>query len=141
MGIGTTLNNRLRMKELRRLVSQNSSVEEIQAIGGEISENLEGHEKRLNTLVVEVKDILDQTSEGVANIQKVEPIVQSLKDSSETMNVKSLEETIEKLYNKQKQLSEIINRHEEIVSDQIEEIKSNIFVQSNNVVDLAHIQQ
>ena len=69
----------MRMKELRRLVSQNSSVEEIQAIGGEISENLEGHEKRLNTLVGEVKDILDQTNEGVNSIQKVEPIVQSLK--------------------------------------------------------------
>ena len=57
------------------------------------------------------------------------------------MNVKSLEETIEKLYLKQKQLSEIIDRHEKVVGEKIDEIKSDIFVQNNNVMELAHIQQ
>ena len=42
------------MNELRRLVSQNSSVEEIQAIGAALTEDFEQHQADLARLVVEV---------------------------------------------------------------------------------------
>ena len=42
--VGTTINNRMRMAELRRLVSQNSSVEEIQAIGEGLTHDFSQHQ-------------------------------------------------------------------------------------------------
>ena len=45
--IGTTINNRMRMAELRRLVSQNSSVEEIQAIGDGLAKDFKAHQEDL----------------------------------------------------------------------------------------------
>merc|ERR1719348_1721325 len=38
---GTTINNRMRMNELRRLVQQNSAVEEIQEVGAELCSSLD----------------------------------------------------------------------------------------------------
>ena len=43
---GTTINNRMRMNELRRLVSQNNPVEEIRAIGTELKDEFKGMEAR-----------------------------------------------------------------------------------------------
>ena len=50
----------MRMNELRRLVSQNSSVEEIQAIGSELKEDFSGHRTSLAGLVTEVQAVVEK---------------------------------------------------------------------------------
>ena len=76
--IGTTINNRftilsnpielsrsvtrMRMAELRRLVSQNSSVEEIQAIGDGLAKDFKAHQDDLARLLVRVESFVISSS-------------------------------------------------------------------------------
>jgi len=138
--IGTTINNRMRMNELRKLVSQNSSVEEIRGIGDEISENLSGHQLHLKGMVEKVQDILNQTGEGMANISHVQPLVESLKESSDKINIKSLEDVVSQLYHRQMELAEVISEYEKAINGKMEEIKTEVFSQNANVVKLSENQ-
>jgi len=138
--IGTTINNRMRMNELRKLVSQNSSVEEIRGIGDKISDNLSGHQSHLKGLVEKVQDILTQTGEGMANISHVQPLVQSLKESSDKINIQSLEEVVGQLYQRQVLLSDVISQYEAAIDEKIEEIKTQVVSQNDNVVKLTQNQ-
>jgi len=137
---GTTINNRMRMNELRRLVAQNSTGEEIREIGSEITRSLDEHEKELSSLTVQVHGILNQAKAGLENLDKVESVVQSLKKSEEKINTRTLEETLMKVQGRQTALSDLITKHEQVLDEKLEAIKSDIFVQSTNVGKLAHIQ-
>jgi len=137
---GTTINNRMRMNELRRLVAQNSTGEEIREIGSEITRSLDEHEKELSSLTVQVHGILNQAKTGLENLDKVESVVDSLKKSEEKINTRTLEETLVKVQGRQKVLSDLITKHEQVLDEKLEAIKSDIFVQSTNVGKLAHIQ-
>ncbi len=52
--LGTTINNRLRMRELRQLVTNSSSGERIVEATDQLERNLESHEQRLAKLVEQV---------------------------------------------------------------------------------------
>lgn len=52
--LGTTINNRLRMKELRELVAKSSSGEGIREASDLLGQNLKTHEARLKDLVTQV---------------------------------------------------------------------------------------
>lgn len=138
--LGTTINNRLRMKELRRLVQQNSAVEEIQEVGAELSSSLDSHEKELSSLTVQVETILNQAKSSLDSLNKMDGVVMSLQDSSSKINTKFLEDSLTKVQGKQESLSQLISNHEKMLDEKIEAIKSDIFVQNTNVGKLAHIQ-
>jgi len=137
--IGTTINNRMRMNELRRLVSQNSSVEEIQAIGTELKEDFSGHRDSLATLVTEVKGVIEQAGSSLQNLDKMEELFTTLRDSSDKINTRVLDKTVEELRKQQELLSKVISEHREQLDTRLEELQGNMFVQNKNVGQLTHI--
>ena len=105
--IGTTINNRftfspldlkfnnvtrMRMAELRRLVSQNSSVEEIQAIGDGLAKDFKAHQEDLARLLVascrvdinqllcrlvsEVQGVVEEAGGNLKHLSAMEEVVQ-----------------------------------------------------------------
>ena len=52
--IGTTINNRLRMRELRELVKKSGSGEKLLEVTDELGGQLQKHENRLEELVQQV---------------------------------------------------------------------------------------
>ena len=53
--VGTTVNNRMRMRELRELVSRSASGERLLDVTEELGNNLSRHEDRLKELVTQVR--------------------------------------------------------------------------------------
>ncbi|XP_023341990.1 uncharacterized protein LOC111711784 isoform X4 [Eurytemora carolleeae] len=138
--LGTTINNRLRMNELRQLVAKNSTVEEIQAIGSDLTRSFDSHEKELSGLTAQVQGILHQAQAGLGNLNKVDEVLVSLNKSSELINTRFLEESLARVQHRQETISDLIIQHEKVLDEKIENIKSDIFVQNTNVGKLAHIQ-
>jgi len=138
--LGTTINNRMRMNELRQLVARNSTVEEVKAIGSDLTESLDSHEKELSSLTVQVETILNQAKSSLGNLTKIDAIVEALEATEEKLNMKFLEETLSKLQGRQETIANIISKHQETIAERIDDIRSDIFVQSTNVGKLAHIQ-
>jgi DNA-binding HxlR family transcriptional regulator len=137
--LGTTINNRMRMNELRRLVSQNSSVEEIQAIGSDLKEDFSGHRDSLHKLVLEVQDVVEAAANSLQNLDKMEELFNILKDSSDKINTRVLDQTVEELRSQQELLSKVISEHREQVDMKLEELQGDMFVQNKNVGQLTHI--
>lgn len=54
--MGTTLNNRMRMRELRELVTKSASGERLVEVTEALGDNLAGHEDRLKDLVEQVRE-------------------------------------------------------------------------------------
>ena len=127
------------MNELRRLVSQNSSVEEIQAIGTELKEDFSGHRDSLATLVTEVKGVIEQAGSSLQNLDKMEELFTTLRDSSDKINTRVLDKTVEELRKQQELLSKVISEHREQLDTRLEELQGNMFVQNKNVGQLTHI--
>merc|ERR1719481_1849033 len=69
--LGTTINNRMRMNELRRLVSQNSSVEEIRGIGSELKEDFSSHRSNLQTLVNEIQCVVEDAGNSFKHMDEM----------------------------------------------------------------------
>jgi len=136
---GTTINNRMRMNELRRLVSQNSSVEEIQAIGSELKEDFSGHRTSLAALVTEVQEVVEKAGSSLQNLDKMEELFDILKNSSDKIDTRVLERTMEQVTLQQNLLTKVITEHREQLDSKLEELQGDIFVQNNNVGQLTHI--
>jgi len=137
--IGTTINNRMRMNELRRLVSQNSSVEEIQAIGSDLKEDFSSHRDSLHKLVSEVQEVVATAANSLQNLDRMEELFNILKQSSDKINTRVLDQTIEELRNQQEVLSKVISDHKEQLDMKLEELQGDMFVQNKNVGQLTHI--
>jgi len=137
--LGTTINNRMRMNELRRLVSQNSSVEEIQAIGSDLKEDFSGHRDSLHKLVLEVQEVVEVAANSLQNLDKMEKLFNVLKESSDKINTRVLDQTVEELRSQQELLSKVISEHREQVDMKLEELQGDIFAQNKNVGQLTHI--
>jgi hypothetical protein len=137
--IGTTINNRLRMAELRRLVAKNSSVEEIQAIGAGLAGDFTAHQADLARLVTEVQGVLGQAGASLAQLDRMEELFAGLKESSERIDTRVLDGTVAELRGQQEQLATAINEHQARLDEKIELIQSDLFVQSKNVGQLSHI--
>jgi len=137
--IGTTINNRMRMNELRRLVSQNSSVEEIQAIGSDLKEDFSAHRDSLHKLVSEVQEVVATAANSLQNLDRMEELFNILKQSSDKINTRVLDQTMEELRNQQEVLSKVISEHREQLDVKMEELQGDMFVQNKNVGQLTHI--
>lgn len=135
----TTINNRMRMNELRRLVSQNSSVEEIQAIGSELKEDFSSHRDSLHTLVSEVQGVVEQAGNSLQNLDRMEELFIILRDSSDKINTRVLDQTVEELRNQQELLSKVISEHREQLDLRLEELQGDMLMQNKNVGQLTHI--
>eukprot|EP00092_Neocalanus_flemingeri_P023471 GFUD01025451.1.p1 GENE.GFUD01025451.1~~GFUD01025451.1.p1 ORF type:complete len:590 (-),score=165.01 GFUD01025451.1:130-1899(-) len=136
---GTTINNRMRMNELRKLVSQNSSVEEIQAIGSELKEDFAGHRTSLLTLVTELQGVSEQAGNSFQKLDKMEELFDMLRESSDKINTRVLDQSVEELKNQQELLSKVISEHREQLDTKLEELQGDMFVQNKNVGQLTHI--
>jgi len=138
--LGTTINNRMRMRELRQLVAKNSTVEEVQIIGAELIESLDSHEKELSDLTVKVEHVLNQAKSGLTNLEKIEGLADAMHDSSKKISTGVLEQNLSILMKSQEKLSQLIDEHQQVIQENIERMKTDLIVQSTNVNNLAHIQ-
>ena len=129
----------MRMNELRRLVSQNSSVEEIQAIGSDLKEDFSAHRDSLHKLVSEVQEVVKTAASSLQNLDRMEELFNILKQSSDKINTRVLDQTIEELRNQQEVLSKVISEHREQLDMKMEELQGDMFVQNKNVGQLTHI--
>jgi len=127
------------MNELRRLVSQNSSVEEIRGIGSELKDDFSSHRTSLEALVKEVQGVVDQAGSSLKNLDKMEGLFKDLKDSSDKINTRVLDKTMENLRRQQDLLSNLISEHREQLDIRLEEIQGDMQLQNKNVGQLTHI--
>jgi len=127
------------MNELRRLVSQNSSVEEIQAIGTELKEDFSSHRDSLHTLVTEVQEVVETAGTSLQNLDRMEELFNILRDSSDKINTRVLDQTVEELRSQQELLSKVICEHREQLDMRLEELQGDMFMQNKNVGQLTHI--
>merc|ERR1711915_998708 len=88
---GTTINNRMRMNELRRLVSQNSTVEEIRAIGNQLESDFSSHRTSLAGLVTAVENIINKADTSVESLSKMNDLCQLMKEASDKINVRRID--------------------------------------------------
>merc|ERR1712013_516675 len=116
--IGTTINNRMRMAELRRLVSQNSSVEEIQAIGDGLAKDFKAHQEDLARLVSEVQIVVEEAGGNLKHLSAMEEVMSGLKESSDRLNTRVLDTRVGELVGHQDVLAKTItlkDREKEVV--------------------------
>ena len=100
----------------------------------------DNHEKELSSLTVQVETILNQAKTSLVGLSKIDGLAESLAVTGDKFNLRLIEEALEKLECRQENIADIVARHRTAVDERIEEIKSDIFVQSTNVGKLAHIQ-
>ena len=72
--LGTTINNRLRMRELRDLVSRSASGERLLDVTDELSHNLQTHEDRLKELVTHIQHVITDSKLSLAKIGEMRSI-------------------------------------------------------------------
>ena len=66
------------MNELRRLVSQNSSVEEIRGIGSELKEDFSSHRSNLQTLVNEIQCVVEDAGNSFKHMDEMKNLKEKL---------------------------------------------------------------
>lgn len=84
--------------------------------------------------------ILQLTRDSLDTFRAADTLIESLKESSDKINVKVLEESLARLQQRQENLSDFIQTHEKSLAEKFESIRSDLFVQTTNVGKLAHIQ-
>jgi len=133
---GTTINNRMRMNELRRLVSQNSTVEEIRAIGNQLESDFSSHRTSLAGLVTAVENIINKADTSVESLSKMNDLCQMMKEASDKINVRSIDTSLEDLRMQQEMLSGVISEHREQVDTRLQDVMTDIFAQRQQLVQL-----
>merc|ERR1719481_290318 len=133
---GTTINNRMRMNELRRLVSQNSTVEEIRAIGNQLESDFSSHRTSLAGLVTAVENIINKADTSVESLSKMNELCQMMKEASDKINVRSIDTSLEDLRMQQEMLSGVISEHREQVDTRLQDVMTDIFAQRQQLVQL-----
>ena len=126
---GTTINNRMRMNELRRLVSQNNTVEEIRAIGDQLQEDFSSHRTSLAGLVSSVESVITKADHSVENLEKMSELCDVMRDSSDKINVRSIDKSLDDLKSQQESLSSVVTSHRDQVDTKIQELLQDIFSQ------------
>ncbi len=86
MGIlGTTINNRLRMRELRDLVSRSASGERLMDVSNDLSSNLKAHEDRLEGLVAQVQQVMAASNVDLARVAEVQALSSNMEALGQRM--------------------------------------------------------
>ena len=127
--LGTTINNRMRMNELRKLVSQNNTVEEIRAIGDQLQEDFSSHRTSLAGLVSSVENVVGKADHSVDNLERMSELCDIMKESSDKINVRGIDKSIEELRQQQESLNGVISSHRDQVDAKIQELLEDIFSQ------------
>jgi len=133
---GTTINNRMRMNELRRLVSQNNAVEEIKEIGDNLTADFSSHRSSLAGLVTAVEGVVSKAEGSVGNLEKMEELCEVVRGASEKINVRSLDASLETLRRQQEALNTAITEHREQVDTRVGEILTDIFDQKRQMQEI-----
>jgi len=133
---GTTINNRMRMNELRRLVSQNNTVEEIRAIGSQLESDFSSHRTSLAGLVTAVENIINKADTSVESLSKMNELCQMMKEASDKINVRSIDTSLENLKVQQEMLSGAVSEHREQVDTRLQDVMTDIFAQRQQLIQL-----
>lgn len=139
--LGTMINNRMRMNELRKLVSQNSSVEEIRGIGTELSQEFTGHQQSLARLVTEVEGVVGRASESLASLDRLEQVGQELAQSSNMINTRQLDAGMGELIQQQQQLETSLQQNSSSLDTRVEQLTAELGQQGECVARLAQLTQ
>ncbi len=92
MGIlGTTINNRLRMRELRDLVSRSASGEKLTEVTEKLGQELVGHEDRLKDLVNQVQEVIRESKANLAPFAELRVVSDTMKEASRKFDIQNLE--------------------------------------------------
>merc|ERR1712013_224753 len=75
----------------------------------------------------------------INNRMRMNELFNILKQSSDKINTRVLDQTIEELRNQQEVLSKVISEHREQLDMKMEELQGDMFVQNKNVGQLTHI--
>jgi len=134
---GTTINNRMRMNELRRLVSQNSTVEEIRAIGDQLDNDFSSHRTSLAELVQAVQNIINKADGSVENLEKMNDLCQLMKEASDKINVRGIDNNLEELKVQQELLSAAISEQREAIDSRVQDIVEDMFNQRKQLQALS----
>ena len=119
----------MRMNELRRLVSQNSSVEEIRAIGDSLQEDFSSHRTSLAGLVTAVEGVVTKADSSVGNLEMMEELCGAMKEASSRINVRTIDTNLAELREQQQLLSGVISEHREQVDSKVQEILEDMYTQ------------
>merc|ERR1719481_1313120 len=130
---GTTINNRMRMNELRRLVSQNNSVEEIRELGDQMKTEFTEHRTKLSDLVTEVTNVIESTSEGLGRVERVGDIVHSLEDSSQRFSLGTIDDIVTKVEQKQQELGNEFEDFKTVQLGAFSQLKQEIIGQASEL--------
>ena len=133
---GTTINNRMRMNELRRLVSQNNAVEEIKEIGDNLTADFSSHRSSLSGLVTAVENVVSKADTSVGNLERMEELCEVVRGASEKINVRSLDSNLDELRKQQETLNTAISEHREQVDSRVGEILADIFDQKRQMQEI-----
>ncbi len=76
--LGTTINNRLRMRELRELVSRSASGERLMDVSERLDKDLQSHEEKLSGLIVQVQGALSDSKLGLGRVTELQEASQKL---------------------------------------------------------------
>lgn len=129
---GTTINNRMRMNELRRLVSQNNTVEEIRAIGTELREDFSSHKESL-------EDVIEKADSSVKSLEKMGELCDSMREASQKINVREIDSSLEELRHQQNQLSEVIGNHGEELHTRVDQLMADLISQSHQLEQMEEL--
>jgi len=124
--VGTTINNRMRMNELRRLVSQNNTVEEIRAIGSELKEDFSSHQSSL-------EEVVKKADSSVQSLQSLTELCDSIREASQKINLRVLDTSLEELRHQQDLLSGVISDHGDQLSERVDQLVAELFAQSKQL--------
>jgi len=89
--LGTTINNRLRMRELRDLVTRSSSGERLTEVADELGANLREHEVRLKELVDGIKLAVTDSKVSLAGVGEMRAVSTDLKGMADKLDVRKVE--------------------------------------------------
>ena len=114
---------------MRRLVSQNSSVEEIRAIGDSLQEDFISHRTSLAGLVTAVEGVVTKADSSVGNLEMMEELCGAMKEASSRINVRTIDTNLAELREQQQLLSGVISEHREQVDSKVQEILEDMYTQ------------
>ena len=129
---GTTINNRMRMNELRRLVSQNNTVEEIRAIGTELKDDFSSHRESL-------QDVMRKADSSVQSLEKMGELCDSMTEASQKINVRLIDSSLEELRQQQDLLSGVIGSLGEELNNRVDQIVGDIFLQNKQLQEMDQV--
>ena len=123
---GTTINNRMRMNELRRLVSQNNTVEEIRAIGSELRDDFSSHRTSL-------EEVVRKADSSVQSLETMTELCDSMKEASQKINLRVIDSSLAELRDQQNLLGGVISDHGDQLSQRLDQLVMDIFSQNKQL--------